>query len=84
MAIYKCKMCGGNLEVEEGVTVIECDYCGTKQTVPTSNDEEIRNLFNLANLLRRKCEFDKAEEIYEKILGKDEKQSEAYNARCLP
>ena len=78
MAIYKCKMCGGDLEVAEGVTVVECEYCGTKQTVPTSNDEEIRNLFNRANLLRRKCEFDKAEEIYEKILEKDDKQSEAY------
>ena len=78
MAIYKCKMCGGDLEVAEGLTVVECEYCGTKQTVPTSNDEEIRNLFNRANLLRRKCEFDKAEEIYEKILEKDEKQPEAY------
>ncbi len=78
MAIYKCKMCGGDLEVAEGAAVVECDYCGTKQTVPTSNDEELRSLFNRATLLRRKCEFDKAEQIYEKILLKDERQPEAY------
>ncbi len=78
MAIYKCKMCGGDLEVGEGTAVVECEYCGTKQTVPTSNDEEIRNLFNRATALRRRCEFDKAEQIYERILTKDQKQSEAY------
>lgn len=78
MAIFKCKMCGGDLDVKEGETVVECEYCGTKQTVPTSKDEEIRTLFNRANLLRRKCEFDKAEALYEKILLNDEKQAEAY------
>ena len=31
MAILKCKMCGGNLEVTENLKIIECEYCGTKQ-----------------------------------------------------
>lgn len=34
MAIIKCKMCGGDMEVNEGTSVAECEYCGTKQTVP--------------------------------------------------
>lgn len=34
MSIFKCKMCGGDLEIAEGVTIAECEYCGTKQTVP--------------------------------------------------
>lgn len=78
MAILKCKMCGGDLAIQKDSSIAECEYCGTKQTVPTTNDEEVKNLFNRANILRRKCEFDKAEQLYEKILLKDDKQAEAY------
>jgi len=78
MAVFKCKMCGGDLEIQENATVCECEYCGTKQTVPTAKTEALANLFNRANKLRLKCEFDKAEEIYEKILGKDETLAEAH------
>lgn len=78
MAVLKCKMCGGNLEVAENVTVCECEYCGTQQTLPKTHDEVITNLFNRANNLRSKCEFDKAQEIYEKIVSSDSEESEAY------
>ena len=78
MAIFKCKMCGGDLDVAEGVTIAECDYCGTKQTVPKVMDENLQNLFNRANTLRMKSEFDKAEKLYEKIIQADSTQSEAY------
>ncbi len=78
MAIYKCKMCGGDLEIAEGLTIAECEYCGTKQTVPKAADESLQNLFNRANTLRIKSEFDKAEKLYEKIIQADETQAEAY------
>lgn len=78
MAIYKCKMCSGELDVQEGVSVVECDFCGTKQTVPTAKDENLQALFNRANVLRTTNEFDKAEKLYEKILQSDETQAEAY------
>lgn len=78
MAMLKCKMCGGNLEVSEGVTVCECEYCGTNQTVPKAQDDVTANLFNRANNLRIKCEFDKAQEIYEKIVSANPNESEAY------
>ena len=78
MVIYKCKMCGGSLSVSDGATVAECEYCGTKQTVSTSNDEVIVNLFNRANNLRLKSEYDKAAEVYEKILDLDNTQAEAH------
>ena len=71
-------MCGGSLDVSDGKTVVECDYCGTKQTLPRSADENIQSLFNRANMLRMKNEFDKAEAIYEKILLADEREAEAY------
>ncbi|MBQ3010540.1 MAG: TIR domain-containing protein [Methanocorpusculum sp.] len=78
MSVFKCKMCGGSLSVQDGATVAECEYCGTTQTVPTSNDEVIVNLFNRANNLRLKGDFDKALEVYEKILDLDNTQAEAH------
>lgn len=78
MSIFKCKMCGGSLEVAAGETIIECEYCGTQQTLPKTTDENIQALFNRANLLRQKNEFDKAEAVYEKILEADDTEAEAY------
>ena len=78
MALLKCKMCGGSLEVVAGETIIECEYCGTQQTLPKTTDENIQSLFNRANLLRQKSEFDKAEAVYEKIIEADHTEAEAY------
>ena len=78
MALFKCKMCGGDLKINEGATIAECEYCGTKQTVPKATDENLQNSFNRANTLRIKSEFDKAERIYEKIIQADSTQSDAY------
>ena len=78
MAILKCKMCGGDLNVTADEKIIECEFCGTTQTIPTSKDENLQGLFNRANILRMKSEFDKAEQLYEKIIEKDETQAEAY------
>ena len=78
MTIYRCKMCGGNLEVTEDESVLTCEFCGTKQTLPTAKDEGLQALFNRANVLRMKAEFDKAAEIYERIIQNDESEAEAY------
>ena len=78
MAVFKCKMCGGTLEINNGESVVVCDYCGTKQTLPKTNDEAVSNLFNRANTLRLKSEFDKAEQVYEKILELDNAEAEAH------
>lgn len=78
MAILKCKMCGGNLAVEEGMMVCECEYCGSKQTVPNIDDEKKINLFMRANRLRVACEFDKAFGVYESIISEFPDEAEAY------
>ena len=78
MAILKCKMCGGNLELTEGVSVVECEYCGTNQTVPNADDDKKMNLFARANRLRFACEFDKAAGIYESILADFPEEAEGY------
>lgn len=78
MAIFKCKMCGGTIEFKEGEKIGVCDSCGSKQTLPTVSDEVIATLHNRANILRLKSEFDKAEEIYDKILEKNPNDAEAH------
>lgn len=78
MVVLKCKMCGGDLKFEEGVTVAECQYCGTKQTVPNVDNEKKITLFGRANRLRYACEFDKAAGIYESIVADFPEEAEAY------
>ena len=83
MAILKCKMCGGDLNVADGEKVAECEFCGTKQTIPNGNDEKKTNLFNRANRLRIAGEFDKATGIYESITAEFPDDAESYWGLCL-
>ena len=78
MVSFKCKMCGGELEIIEGSTVCECEFCGTKQTVPTADNEKKMTLFNRANRLRFNNEFDKAAGVYESIVADFPEEAEAY------
>lgn len=78
MSIFKCKMCGGTIEFEQGATVGVCDSCGTKQTLPRLDDDRKANLYDRANHFRRNNDFDKAMGIYETILNEDNTDAEAY------
>ena len=78
MAIFKCKMCGGELLISEGMTVCECAYCGTVQTLPKLEDGKRENLYDRANHFRRNNDYDKAMSIYEQILTEDTTDAEAY------
>ena len=78
MAIIKCKMCGGDLVLVEGQSVAECEYCGSRQTVPSADSEKKLTLFARANRLRAACEFDKAAGIYEAIVADFPAEAEAY------
>ena len=78
MAIIKCKMCGGDLLLTEGQSVAECEYCGSRQTVPAADNEKKLILFSRANKLRAACEFDKAAGVYESIVAEYPDEAEAY------
>lgn len=80
---FYCKMCGGELEVNQDATVGQCQYCGTKQTIPKTDNEKIMNLFNRANHYRMKNDFDNAMNSYENILNEDSENAEAYWGLCL-
>ncbi len=81
--IIKCKMCGGDLNVQEGNPVCECEFCGTQQTIPQVDDEKKANLFNRANKLRMNADFDKAATVYASITAEFPEEAEAYWGLCL-
>lgn len=78
MSIFKCKMCGGDLDIQAGTSVAVCQYCGSKQTLPKLDNDKKMMLYDRANHFRRNSEFDKAMSIYEQILNEDNTDAEAY------
>ena len=78
MSTFKCKMCGGEIEFEQGATVGVCDSCGTTQTLPRLDNDRKANLYDRANHFRRNNDFDKAMGIYEQILNEDGTDAETY------
>ncbi len=83
MAALTCKMCGGNLVLTADSNVCECEFCGTRQTVPNADNEKKTTLFNEANRLRMNAEFDKAAAVYESIVAEFPEEAEAYWGLCL-
>ena len=64
MIAFKCKMCGGDMELQEGVTVAECPYCMSKQTLPKLDNDKRSNMYDRANHFRRQNEYDKASHFF--------------------
>lgn len=83
MPIFECKNCGASLEVEPGATVATCDYCHSTQTLPRLDDGKRAGLFKRGNKLRRAYEFDRAAELFGKVLDEDAGDAEAYWSLAL-
>jgi TPR repeat protein len=71
-------MCGGTLDLPDGVTFGECPYCGSATTFPKLSDDRKEALYNRAEHQRRQCDFDKALETYEKLVEMDPSDPEIY------
>ena len=78
MAILKCKICGGDMEISADKTIGMCEYCGSSMTLPKIDDEQRAAAFNRGNHFRRIGEFDKALQVYEKIVEEDDTDAEAH------
>ena len=78
MAIIKCKMCGGDIEISPDKTFGTCEYCGSTMTLPKVDDEQRAAAFNRGNHFRRSGEFDKALAVYERIVAEDDNDAEAH------
>lgn len=78
MAIIKCKMCGGDIELSADKTFGTCEYCGSTMTLPKVDDDQRAAAFNRGNHFRRIGEFDKALAVYERIVQEDDTDAEAH------
>ena len=78
MAVLKCKMCGAQLNIHEEQQLAECEYCGSVQTVPKLDDELKLKMFERANDLRARCEFDQAATLFQGIIMQFPEEAEAY------
>ena len=78
MAVIKCKMCGGDMEISADKTFGTCEYCGSTMTLPKVSDEQRAAAFNRGNHFRRMGEFDKALGVYERIVAEDDTDAEAH------
>ena len=78
MAIIKCKMCGGDVELAADKTFGTCEYCGSTMTFPKVEDDQRAAAFNRGNHFRRIGEFDKALAVYERIVREDDADAEAH------
>lgn len=76
--IFKCKICGGNLDVKQGERITVCEYCGVRQTIPTFIEPKIEEIYNRANNYLMHNEFDKAENLFNQILYNDKTNADAY------
>ncbi len=83
MNVFKCKMCGGDLDIQTGSALCRCAYCGTVQTIPAAGNERKTDLFNEANRLRMESEFDQAAAVYAAVADEFPYEAEAYWGRCL-
>lgn len=77
MRVLKCAECGGEMEIDESLTIGKCKYCEAVNIIP-KNMEKLGNLYNRATYLRQNNEFDKAIEVYEDILKENNEEAEAH------
>ena len=96
MSIFKCKMCGGSLEVDDNQKVCVCEYCGTRQTVPKyednyhkSADSENRDkpstevLLNRVTIFLADKNWENADKYCEKALDINPECAEAYLGKLM-
>lgn len=79
MSVYKCKMCGGDLNIiNEENGLCECDSCGSTQTVPLQDNIKKTELYNTANEYRKSNRFDRAADVYKNMIQEFPEEAEAY------
>lgn len=76
--IFKCKVCGGSLDVVQGDRTAICEYCGIKQSISSFIQPKIQEIYDIANNYLAHNEFDKAENLYNQILLENKDNADAY------
>ncbi len=71
-------MCGGIVDVPEGVASGECPYCGSLTTFPRINAARLEQMYERAEHFRQINDFDKAIFAFEAIMREYPDEAEAY------
>lgn len=82
MAAFICRYCGAPLETAE-ISVCECRSCGRLQSIPLIDSAEKRELLLRAEQLRREQRYDKAIQLYEKMIAMSPVDADLYWALAL-
>lgn len=75
---FKCKICGGQVQVDRTAGVCICEYCGTKQAIPLFSDDSSKRLYESGNNYLQHCEYDKAENVFNQLLSINPQEAEIY------
>ena len=78
MALIKCKVCGGDIQISENSPFGICKYCGSAMTLPKISDEQRTARYNRGNQFRRDGKFDEALAQYEQLVQEDDTDAEAH------
>lgn len=85
MAVFQCKMCGASLTYK-GRSIVTCEYCDTQQTIPTLTSEQIANLHDRANMLKKNSSSEKTgllKRAYMFLEDEDWSNADAYCEKVL-
>ncbi|MCR5727910.1 MAG: tetratricopeptide repeat protein, partial [Lachnospiraceae bacterium] len=69
--VLKCKICGGDVKLDNETGLGTCLYCGSNTAFPKVSDDRKLSMFNRGNHFRLSGEFDEALVIYEQIIQED-------------
>lgn len=82
MSAFICRFCGAPLELGNS-TVCECRSCNRLQSVPLIDSVEKRELLARAEQLRSEQRYDKAIQLYEKMISLSPADADLYWALAL-
>ena len=88
--VFKCRMCGGDLDIKDGETITQCPYCGSYQTLPinevaeTGNEtSKVPSLLKRAFIFLEDGNFDRADDYCEKVLDIEPENALAYLGKLM-
>lgn len=82
MLVYRCIVCGCIMYVGGSFSSMLCEHCGVVAAIPPDL-EKYGDFYNEATYFRQKGNYEKALEIYDKLLSEDREAAEAYFGRML-
>ena len=85
--VFKCKTCGAELDFDDDNEIVQCPYCGTRQSLlPENEDEQRRKIDSLLKrvfILLEDEEFKKADKYCERVLDIDPENALAYLGKLM-